>query len=121
MIGAVLDRISTRWAVLLAVAALVLGAAACSDDDGGDDDDASDTADDASTTVPAVGSDLVTDGEMTCTDIPDDVSVSAETQARPPVPTPGVDVLDVRATLDDEVFTTTFNLVDAPTVESKPE
>jgi hypothetical protein len=100
-------------------AALVLGlvVAGCSDDgDDASDDDVVDT-----TLAEGVGSDLVTEGEMTCEDVQGDVSMAAETLAPPPVPTPGVDVLSVDATLDDEFFTATFNLADPPDVETDPE
>jgi hypothetical protein len=112
---------SCRRCWIAAVALSLLALVGCSDGGDGNDDQGGDGT---TTTLGAgegVGSDLVTEGRMTCADVADDVTVSAETQAAPPVETPGVDILDILATLDDETFTTTFTLVDAPVIESRPE
>jgi hypothetical protein len=95
---------------------VVLAGAGCSGDD-----DGSDPTTFATGTQPQVGSRLVLEGGMTCTDEAGDVTASAETMAEPPIETAGTDLLSVQATLDDELFTATFNLAGAPDLEAEPE
>jgi len=87
---------------------LTLALVACSDD--GDDPD--EGAAPPSTT--GIVSALVREGRQTCQDEPGDVTVSAEEDVPPPSPQPGVDLLSVTSTLDDEIFTTRFELAGPP-------
>jgi hypothetical protein len=90
------------------VAVVALGS--CSDDD---DPEAG-----GGTTATTTGivSDLIETGEQVCTDVADDVTTSATAESPPPVPQPGADILSVTSTLDDEEFTTTFELAGEPDI-----
>lgn len=91
-----------------AVSIVVLGS--CSGDD--------DEPDSAGPTITTTGivSDLIESGEQVCTDVADDVTMTATSDEPPPIPQPGVDLLSVTSTLDEEEFTTTFELVGEPDI-----
>ena len=80
----------------------------------GDDDETGDGG--TTLTTTGIVSDLIETGEQVCTDVADDVTTSATADAPPPVPQPGADILSVTSTLDDEEFTTTFELAGEPDI-----
>lgn len=109
-------------AVLLAGLLLVAVSAGCSDDagsGGGDGSVADTTVPDG--TRPQVVSDLVGEGEQVCTDEEGDLTQAAQVQADPAVPQPGLDLLEGRATLDDDQLTATFTMAGPVRPEQQPE
>jgi hypothetical protein len=96
----------------------LLWASACSGD-GGDDDSANTT--EVTSSTPAVGSDLVMNGEQDCEDEEGDVTTAASANVAPAVPQPGIDLLNVHAELDEETLLIEYSLVGAPVPEADPE
>lgn len=103
---------------MIALGVLGLVAGGCSDDDG---DDGSVVTTAGTSATPAVGSDLVMEGEQDCDDEEGDVTTAAAADVPPSVEQPGIDLLGVHAELDDETLTVEYSLVSPPDPLGEPQ
>lgn len=104
-----------RRSVIVLMAAL----AACS---GGRGSTGGSTTTTASPTDGVIIYDLLAEGRHSCSDAEGDVTVSVEAQSPPPVPVPGVDLLEAGVEIrDDEALVARFEVVGDVDAEGDPQ